>query len=134
MDLFDDTRKMGGKEFSSIYKEQLQKDIEEANDNFKSHNEGKNIFSSARTPAVLFSVMAIAYFLSGFFGIIGIESFASLMNWALGIFLILLITWIYCRYSGDHASIGQHIDQVANVIWDKVDCFVTTVNFCCKIL
>lgn len=134
MDLFDDTRKMGGKEFSSIYKEQLQKDIEEANDNFKSHNEGKNIFSSARTPAVLFSVMAIAYFLSGFFGIIGIESFASLMNWALGIFLILLITWIYCRYSGDHASIGQHIDQVANVIWDKVDCFVTTVHFCCKIL
>ncbi|CAG2187423.1 ATL [Mytilus edulis] len=119
MDLFDDTRKMGGKEFSSIYKEQLQKDIEEANDNFKSHNEGKNFFSSARTPAVLFSVMAIAYFLSGFFEIIGIESFASLMNWALGIFLILLITWIYCRYSGDHASIGQHIDQVANVIWDK---------------
>ncbi|XP_052058030.1 atlastin-2-like isoform X1 [Mytilus californianus] len=119
MDLFDATRKMGGQEFSSIYKEQLQKDIEETNDNFKSHNEGKNIFSSARTPAVLFSVMAIAYFLSGFFGIIGMESFASLMNWALGIFLILLITWIYCRYSGDHASIGQHIDQVANVIWDK---------------
>jgi hypothetical protein len=58
--------------------------------NFKRHNEGKNIFSSARTPAVLFSVMTIAYFMSGFFGILGMESFASLMNWVLGIFLILL--------------------------------------------
>lgn len=120
IDLFDATRKMGGQDFSSTYKEQLENDIQEAFVNFKAHNEGKNIFSSARTPAVLFSVMAIAYFLSGFFGILGLESFASLMNWVLGIFLILLITWIYVRYSGDHASIGQHIDQIANVIWDKV--------------
>jgi atlastin len=112
---------MGGVEFSITYKEQLEKDIAETYSNFKRHNEGKNIFSSARTPAVLFSVMIIAYFISGFFGILGMESFASLMNWVLGVFLILLITWIYVRYSGDHANIGQHIDQLANLIWDKVN-------------
>ena len=119
IDLFDATRKMGGVEFSITYKEQLEKDIAETYGYFKRHNEGKNIFSSARTPAVLFSVMTIAYFMSGFFGILGMESFASLMNWVLGVFLILLITWIYVRYSGDHANIGQHIDKLANLIWDK---------------
>lgn len=129
MDLFDATRKMGGEVFSSKYKEWLLTDIEKTYDDLKRYNAAKNPYISAQTPVVLFSMMAITYFLSGFFGIIGIESFASLMNWGLGIFFILLITWIYCKWSGDYDSVGQNIDIVTNFIWDKVDNDISAFYF-----
>ncbi|XP_061166573.1 atlastin-2-like [Saccostrea echinata] len=119
IDVFKSTRKMGGPEFSKQYLEQLEAEIEEQYENFKKHNEGKNIFSSARTPAVLFTVMAFSYVMSGVFGLVGIESFANLLNLVLGLFLILLVIWIYVRYSGEHRGVGQHIDQIAEFIWDK---------------
>lgn len=111
---------MGGPEFSKQYLEQLEVAIEEQYENFQKHNEGKNIFSSARTPAVLFTVMAFSYVMSGVFGLVGIESFANLLNLVLGLFLILLVIWMYVRYSGEHRGVGQHIDQIAEFIWDKV--------------
>ncbi|KAJ8958691.1 hypothetical protein NQ318_016418 [Aromia moschata] len=49
---FNSKKKMGGEEFSRTYKEQLEMDIEETFIQFKAHNESKNIFKSARTPAV----------------------------------------------------------------------------------
>ncbi|XP_062577328.1 atlastin-2-like [Saccostrea cucullata] len=119
IDVFKSTRKMGGPEFSKQYLEQLEAEIEEQYENFKKHNEGKNIFSSARTPAVLFTVMAFSYVMSGVFGLVGIESLANLLNLVLGLFLILLVIWIYVRYSGEHRGVGQHIDQIAEFIWDK---------------
>ncbi|XP_048734491.1 atlastin-2-like [Ostrea edulis] len=119
IDVFKSTRKMGGPEFSKQYLEQLEVAIEEQYENFQKHNEGKNIFSSARTPAVLFTVMAFSYVMSGVFGLVGIESFANLLNLVLGLFLILLVIWMYVRYSGEHRGVGQHIDQIAEFIWDK---------------
>lgn len=100
--------------------ELLGAEIDEQYENFKKHNDGKNIFSSARTPAVLFTVMTFCYVMSGVFGIVGIESFANLLNLVLGLFLILLVMWIYVRYSGEHVGVGQQIDQIAEFIWDKV--------------
>ena len=111
---------MGGPEFSKQYLEQLEAEIDEQYENFKKHNEGKNIFSSARTPAVLFTVMTLSYVMSGVFGLVGIESLANLLNLVLGLFLILLLMWIYVRYSGENTGVGQHIDQIAEFIWDKV--------------
>lgn len=119
IDIFKSTRKMGGVEFSKQYLEQLEAEIDEQYENFKKHNDGKNIFSSARTPAVLFTVMTFCYVMSGVFGIVGIESFANLLNLVLGLFLILLVMWIYVRYSGEHVGVGQQIDQIAEFIWDK---------------
>lgn len=115
---------MGGPEFSKQYLEQLEAEIDEQYENFKKHNEGKNIFSSARTPAVLFTVMTFCYVMSSVFGIVGIESFANLLNLVLGLFLILLVMWIYVRYSGEHIGVGQQIDQIAEFIWDKVRQFI----------
>ncbi|KAK3094150.1 hypothetical protein FSP39_024734 [Pinctada imbricata] len=119
VDTFCSTRKMGGSQFSKQYQEQLETEIDELYENFKKHNEGKNIFVSARTPAVLFTVMAIAYIFSGVFGLVGAESFANLLNVILVLFLVLLCTWIYVRYSGEHRGVGQTIDQIAETIWDK---------------
>ncbi|XP_060071840.1 atlastin-2-like [Ylistrum balloti] len=116
---FTSTRKMGGPEFSKGYGDQLEKELLEMYDNYKKHNDGKNIFSSARTPAVLFTVMAMAYVFSGVFALIGLDYFANLMNLVLFVFLMLLCTWMYVRYSGEQRMLGEHIDFIAEVIWDK---------------
>ncbi|KAL5008598.1 hypothetical protein ScPMuIL_014179 [Solemya velum] len=122
MDLFRTTRKMGGPEFSENFKEKLQEDLKEAYENFQKHNESKNLFSAARTPAVLFTVMVISYIMAGIFAFIGLESLANLSNLVLGIFLIMLSTWLYVRYSGDFRDIGQHVDHIAEVIWETALC------------
>lgn len=135
MDLFKSTRKMGGPEFSQAFREKLHEELKEAYENFKKHNESKNLFSAARTPAVLFTVMVISYILAGIFAFIGLESLANLSNLVLGIFLIMLSTWLYVRYSGDFRDIGQHVDHIAEVIWETVGSFLVLgkSHLCCSI-
>lgn len=128
LELFRNTRKMGGPEFSKPYSEKLQAEIEESFENYRKHNESKNIFSAARTPAVLFTVLVIAYIVSGVFGFIGLESLANLANLVMGLFLVLLISWMYVRYSGDYREFGQHIDKLAVIIWDNVSTFIVCLD------
>ena len=72
-------------------------DMEELFLNYKSHNESKNIFKSARTPATLFTVAAVFYVLSGVFGLLGMYSFANMFNLLMGVALVLLAIWAYVR-------------------------------------
>ncbi|CAG7730627.1 unnamed protein product [Allacma fusca] len=118
LEQFSARRKMGGEEFSLKYVESLEREMEDLFSNFRSHNEGKNIMKSARTPAVLFIVAAICYVLSGIFGILGMYSFANMFNLIMGVKLLLLAMWAYVRYSGDYREVGTRIDSFANVIWD----------------
>lgn len=120
LQLFRTARKMGGPEFSQTFEERLQEELQEAYDSFQKHNESKNIFSAARTPAVLFTMMVVSYLVSGVFGFVGLESLANLVNMVLGVFLILLVSWLYVRYSGEYRELGLHIDQLADTLWEKV--------------
>lgn len=120
IDLFHSTRKMGGPEFSQAFEDKLKLDLTEAYDNFSKHNDSKNIFNAARTPAVLFTIVVITYIISGFFGIIGLETVANLVNIVMIIFIILVLTWMYTRYSGDHRGLSMAIDQLADLLWDNV--------------
>lgn len=88
---------MGGEEFSQKYLEQLDVDLEEQFGSFKSHNESKNIFKAARTPAVFFSIAMAMYVLSGLFGLFGLYVFANFCNLLMGVALILLSIWAYIR-------------------------------------
>lgn len=117
---FSSKRKMGGEEFSGSYKEKLELDIDEEYDKFKAHNEGKNIFKAARTPAVFFTIAVVFYILSGIFGLVGLYSIANSCNLCMGVALLTLVTWAYIRYSGDMTEIGVKIDEAANTIWDRV--------------
>lgn len=63
----------------------------------KSSNESKNIFKSARTPAVFFSIAVACYFISGIFNFFGIYSVASCVNLIMGLALLILILWAYIR-------------------------------------
>ncbi|CAI6343620.1 unnamed protein product [Macrosiphum euphorbiae] len=112
-------RKMGGDEFSESYKFKLENDIDEDFLKFKSQNESKNVFKSARTPAVFFSVAVACYFISGLFNFFGIYSVASGINLIMGLALLILILWSYIRYSGVHSELGSTIDDAANIMWDN---------------
>ncbi|XP_056650229.1 atlastin-2 isoform X2 [Monodelphis domestica] len=113
-------KKMGGDEFCRRYQDQLEAEIEETYANFVKHNDGKNIFYAARTPATLFAVMFAMYIISGLTGFIGLNSIAVLCNLIMGLALISLCTWAYVKYSGEFREIGTMIDQIAETLWEQV--------------
>lgn len=88
---------MGGEEFSQKYLEQLEIDLEDTFGTFRAHNESKNIFKAARSPAVFFAISVIMYILSGIFGLFGLYTFANFCNLVMGIALLTLTLWAYIR-------------------------------------
>ncbi|XP_055848492.1 atlastin isoform X1 [Episyrphus balteatus] len=116
---FATKRKMGGDEFSEKYREQLDSDLEDTFNNFRSHNESKNIFKAARTPAVYFAIAIIMYILSGIFGLIGLTTFANFCNLLMGVALLTLALWAYIRYSGEFTDIGLKLDEFASFLWEN---------------
>ncbi|XP_064411913.1 atlastin-2 isoform X1 [Latimeria chalumnae] len=117
---FRSIKKMGGEEFCRRYQDQLEGEIDEIYANFMKHNDSKNIFYAARTPATLFAVMFVMYIISGITGFIGLDSIASLCNFIMGVALLSLCTWAYVKYSGEFREIGAVIDQVAETLWEQV--------------
>ncbi|XP_036352460.2 atlastin-2 isoform X4 [Ochotona princeps] len=116
---FRSVKKMGGDEFCRRYQDQLEAEIEETYANFIKHNDGKNIFYAARTPATLFAVMFAMYIVSGLTGFIGLNSIAVLCNLVMGLALTSLCTWAYVKYSGEFREIGTMIDQIAETLWEQ---------------
>ncbi|KAM3931538.1 atlastin-2 isoform 1-T1 [Leptodactylus fuscus] len=117
---FRSVKKMGGEEFCHRYQEQLEAEIEESYANFVKHNDGKNIFYAARTPATLFAVMFAMYIISGLTGFIGLNSIANICNLIMGLALLSFCTWAYVKYSGEFRDLGTLIDQIAEIIWEQV--------------
>ncbi|XP_005988852.1 atlastin-3 [Latimeria chalumnae] len=116
---FQKIKKMGGKEFSQRYQEELEKEMTELYDNFSKHNESKNIFSTFRTPATLFAIMAAMYMVSGVTGFMGMEIVAQLCDCVIGLVLIAMLTWGYIRYSGQYRELGGMIDSGADFVLDQ---------------
>uniref|UniRef100_A0A182YAR7 Uncharacterized protein n=1 Tax=Anopheles stephensi TaxID=30069 RepID=A0A182YAR7_ANOST len=117
---FSSKRKMGGEEFSEKYREKLEQDLDESFVTFRAHNESKNIFKAARTPAVYFVIAMVMYILSGIFGLVGLYTFANFANLIMGIALITLGTWAYIRYSGELSDFGVRLDEIANLLWENM--------------
>ncbi|KAK2191936.1 hypothetical protein NP493_42g07044 [Ridgeia piscesae] len=118
--LFASTRKMGSSAFCQIYLERLNGEIEELAESLSKHNDSKNIFAAARTPAVLFVIMTICYVVSGVFGVAGIETASNFISLVMCTALAALFMWGYVRYSGNYREIGMQIDSVTDVIWETV--------------
>uniref|UniRef100_A0A023EUV9 Putative guanylate-binding protein n=1 Tax=Aedes albopictus TaxID=7160 RepID=A0A023EUV9_AEDAL len=117
---FSSKRKMGGEEFSEKYRERLEQDLDESYVTFKAHNESKNIFKAARTPAVYFAIAVVMYIFSGIFGLVGLYTFANFANLIMGIALLTLATWAYIRYSGELSDFGVRLDEIANLLWENI--------------
>ncbi|XP_067288507.1 atlastin-2-like isoform X1 [Pseudorasbora parva] len=116
---FRAVKKMGGDEFCRRYQEQLEQELDEAYANFIKHNDGKNIFFAARTPATLFVLMFVMYVASVVTGFVGINSVAVVCNMMMGVALVSLCTWAYVKYSGEFREIGSFIDGVAETLWEQ---------------
>uniref|UniRef100_A0A7N6BFU1 GB1/RHD3-type G domain-containing protein n=1 Tax=Anabas testudineus TaxID=64144 RepID=A0A7N6BFU1_ANATE len=121
---FRSVKKMGGEDFCRRYQEQLEVELDEAYTNFSKHNDGKNIFYAARTPATLFAVMFVMYVVSLVTGFVGISSVATLCNLVMGVALTALCVWAYVKYSGEFREVGGVIDQVAETLWEQVSNWV----------
>ncbi|KAG7492940.1 hypothetical protein MATL_G00019590 [Megalops atlanticus] len=116
---FRSVKKMGGEEFCRRYQEQLEHELDEVYANFVKHNDSKNIFYAARTPATLFAVMFAMYIVSGVTGFVGLNTVATLCNLVMGVALLSLCTWAYVKYSGEFRELGTIIDQVAETLWEQ---------------
>ncbi|CAG5902019.1 unnamed protein product [Menidia menidia] len=116
---FRAVKKMGGEEFCRRYQEQLEAELDEAHASFSRHNDGKNIFHAARTPATLFAVMFAAYVASLVTGFVGISSVAVACNVVMGLALAALCVWAYVKYSGEFREVGAVIDRVAETLWEQ---------------
>ncbi|XP_040033874.1 atlastin-2 [Gasterosteus aculeatus] len=117
---FRSVKKMGGEEFCQRYQSQLEAELDEAYGNFSRHNDGKNIFHTARTPATLFAVMFVTYVVSGVTGFVGLSALASLANLAMGVALLSLCAWAYVKFSGEFREVGTMIDLVAETLWEQI--------------
>ncbi|XP_037637761.1 atlastin-2 isoform X3 [Sebastes umbrosus] len=117
---FRSVKKMGGEEFCQRYQSQLEAELDETFSNFSKHNDGKNIFYAARTPATLFAVMFATYVVSGVTGFIGLSVLAALANLVMGVALLSLCAWAYVKYSGEFREVGTMIDLVAETLWEQV--------------
>ncbi|XP_026165207.1 atlastin-2 isoform X1 [Mastacembelus armatus] len=117
---FRSVKKMGGEEFCQRYQNQLESELDEAYISFSKHNDGKNIFYAARTPATLFAVMFATYIVSGVTGFIGLSTLAVLANLVMGVALLSLCAWAYVKYSGEFREVGTMIDMVAETLWEQV--------------
>jgi len=73
-------------------------ELEDLYGQFKMHNESKNIFKAARTPAVFFAAAVIFYILSGIFGLVGMYSLANICNLVMGAAMLSLGVWAYIRW------------------------------------
>ncbi|XP_053239510.1 atlastin-2 isoform X2 [Podarcis raffonei] len=116
---FRSVKKMGGEDFCRRYQDQLDEELDEVYANFVKHNDGKNLFYAARTPATLFAVMFAMYIISGLTGFLGMNSIATLCNLVMGVALVSLCTWAYVKYSGEFREVGTLIDQMAELLWDQ---------------
>ncbi|KAL7731110.1 hypothetical protein ACLKA6_014309 [Drosophila palustris] len=112
-------RKMGGEEFTEKFRLQLDADLEEVFVNYRAHNESKNIFKAARTPAVYFACAVIMYIISGIFGLVGLYTFANFCNLVMGVALLTLALWAYIRYSGELSDFGGKLDEFATLMWEN---------------
>jgi len=119
LDVFSSRRKMGGEEFSAKYREQLEREVDESYENYRLHNDSKNIFKAANTPITMAAIAAICYITSQVFAMIGLYPVANLLNLVMMATFILLSMWAYVRYSGNLTELGAAIDSGAGVVWES---------------
>ena len=88
--------------------------------NFKKHNDSKNVFAFSRTPTTFVSSMIICYFIAGLLDTFWLGGINFIFMFIFWVCFILLAVWLYTKYSGEYAEIGEYIDYFADIIWNNV--------------
>ena len=118
LECFDKTRKMGGEEFSSQYREKLLEDLNEAFENYGRTNAAKNVFRNVRTPGVFFTFGSLFYVLSGLFSFLYLASLSSLCYILVLVSITSILVWSYVQYTGQYQEVGQSLELAADFLWE----------------
>ena len=89
---FDSRKKLGGEEFSQKYRDQLEEEISELFNNYKAHNDSKNIFKAANTPITLAIMWSLLYIFSQVRSQVLVIHMFHLMPHFSGYFIIYVIS------------------------------------------
>ena len=120
LESFDSTRKMGGSDFSTSYREKLETDILAAFDDFLKNNEAKNILNYTRTPFIYLTMGVIGYIASSFFGMLYLTSLSSIFYLLTVCSVVAISLWLYIRYAGEHHELSRWLELVADFIWENL--------------
>lgn len=88
--------------------------------NYKKHNDSKNVFAFSRTPTTFISSMVICYLIAGLLDTFWLGGINFVFMFAFWVCFVLLFVWLYTKYSGEYAEVGEYIDHFADVIWNNV--------------
>jgi atlastin len=128
---------MGGEQMSQIYLQELENEIAELYGknnktilisknsfgflaNYKKHNDSKNVFAFSRTPTTFISSMVLCYLIAGILDTFWLGGINFIFMFTFWVCFVLLFVWLYTKYSGEYAEIGEYIDYFADVIWNNV--------------
>lgn len=121
IELFCNSYKMGGEEFSKPFHENLEKDIEKTFQNYIVLNDNKNITKIVETPLILISVAITVHFLAKIFFLINLKFFLMICNAIFIICILSLGIWCYSRYSGEAQEVASLIENISHYFWKTIE-------------
>jgi atlastin len=87
---------------------------------YKKHNDSKNVFAFSRTPTTFISSMVLCYLIAGILDTMWLGGLTFIFMFAFWVCFALLFVWLYTKYSGEYAEVGEYIDYFADVLWNNV--------------
>ncbi|VVD01466.1 unnamed protein product, partial [Leptidea sinapis] len=114
--VFQSKKKMGGDELEATYEAKLAKEINEQYEQYRAHNEGKNLFLLAGTPVVLAALVVLGYLLSTLADTCGVQTLVAVGHIISITTLAMLAVWFYSRISGNLREVGMQIDEYSGMI------------------
>jgi len=109
---FDSEKKMGGKDCSKEYRDELTKEIEEAYLQFKTNNEARNVFKPSNVFIMVSLSWGILYIVSQVSATLWPNgSLQILINCLMGILFSVAIIGAYVKFNGKFPSFG------VNLVW-----------------
>jgi len=120
MEEFDRMKKMGGDEYSTKYREQLMEEIEETFNQYKAHNESKNIMNIAGTPLTLAFLWICLYLLAQVAALLLLGPVIAVAQYLQLATVLTGSAWGYTKYSGKFPTVGVTIDGWTARIWEML--------------
>jgi len=126
--LFDNIKKLGGKEFSNKYRKELEEGIEKAVDKYKNLNEAKASIAGLKTPVCLVFLLLLTYILSHEYidkmlSVVWLEVVATVLETFFWLILLSLMGYIMVKLGNIEndlllSSLGT-FDAFADLAWDN---------------
>ena len=64
--------------------------------------------------------MVLCYFIAGILDTLWLGGINFIFMFGFWVCFVLLFVWLYTKYSGEYAEVGEYIDYFADVIWNNV--------------